>query len=62
MIINDLKSTWKLLKLTNSLNAIDHEEILKIIAPTEELISNNSRRLFSNLVMFLFLLICCQGG
>lgn len=62
MNLNDLKPAWSQLKLSYSLERIDHQEILQIIEPKEELAGNTVRRFLANSVLFLILMICCQGG
>lgn len=62
MSLDDLKVTWKLVKLNNSFDTISLDEVQRIIASTEDFAVYNTRRLFSSLAIFLLFLICCQGG
>ncbi|MDN5204298.1 hypothetical protein QQ008_23095 [Fulvivirgaceae bacterium BMA10] len=62
MTLNSLKSTWKQLKLQNSFDVIDQDEVLRIIETTETVAINKTRRLLTNSAMFLILMICFHGG
>ena len=62
MNINNLKPAWRQLKLLHSLDAMDQKEIIQLIEPREGLVTGRAYKVFSNYALFLFLMLCCQGG
>lgn len=62
MKLNDFKSAWKQQKLLNALQYIDSKEILAIIDRPENVSNNRQRLVVLNTIMFIVLIICCQGG
>jgi hypothetical protein len=60
MQLNNLESAWKQLKLSNAMQPIEPKEILAIIEMTEQV--NRTKLVLLNLVMFIMITICCQGG
>ena len=62
MHLNNLKIAWKQLKVMNSIQLIESDEILSIIEKPENMNKIKLQRLLFGLVMFIFITIFCQGG
>lgn len=62
MRLNNLESAWKQMKLLNAMDDIDSNEVLAIIGQKKNLNAGKWQRLSLNVIMFVFLLIICQGG
>ncbi|OEK04866.1 hypothetical protein BFP71_15620 [Roseivirga misakiensis] len=62
MLLNDLKPAWKRLKVINSLQPIDSNDILAIIELPQQANKNKLQGLAINVAMFIIIAICCQGG
>ncbi len=62
MLLNNLKTAWKQLKVINAIPLIESNEILSIIEEHENLNNNKIYRVLYRLVIFLFMAILCQGG
>ena len=62
MKLNDLKSTWQVIKVRHAMDQVQKDEVLKIIESGEVKVVHTFQRVFNNAVMSLVLTICCQGG
>lgn len=62
MQLNDLKPAWQQLKLKKALEPIDTKEILSLIEQPENIKRTGFTRALVNIVMFIGLIIFCQGG
>ncbi len=62
MLLNNLKTAWKQLKIINTIPPIESNEILSIIEEHENLNNNKIYRVLYRLVIFFFMTILCQGG
>lgn len=62
MQLRDLKSSWRQFKLQNAMQPVSTTEILAII--DQDVLYQDSRlkRVVGNLVMFLVIIMICQGG
>lgn len=61
MNLNNLKPAWQRFKLLNSLQSVNHEEILLIIENAERTTVSKAKIAIHALV-FLLLTLSCQGG
>lgn len=62
MNLNNLKPAWRQFVLFNSMQAMEQEEILFIIERADRQTIRRWPRLMTNTIMFIILIICCQGG
>ena len=62
MNINNLKPAWRQLRVLNSMQSMDKEEILLIIARAEDRSMGKIHRGLINSILFTVVIICCQGG
>ena len=63
MNLNNLKPAWRQFQLLNSMQPIDQEEILLMIEGADRhTIKGLLPRFMTNTIMFIILIVCCQGG
>lgn len=62
MNLDNLKPAWRQFRLLNSMQSMEHEEILSIIERSEARAVGRFHRLLANSVLFIILAICSQGG
>lgn len=62
MNLDKLKPAWKQFKFQNSLDSYSEEYITVLTQCENNLLGNKANRIVGNVVIFLILLICCQGG
>jgi len=62
MNLNNLKPAWRQFLLFNSMQPIDQKEILFIIEQADGPTSRRLSRLIINAIMFIMLVVSCQGG
>ncbi len=62
MNLNNLKPAWKQFVLFNSLQPIDQEEILLIIDQVDRQTVKRLPGYITNTIVFIMLVVCCQGG
>lgn len=61
MELNKFKPSWQFFKLVNSLEEIDHLEILSIIEKTEQAYEIKRYGLMPNSVVFGLIVFICQS-
>lgn len=62
MPLDNLKPAWKAFVAHNSLHRLSENEVLSIIESSRSSDTANLQRVFANAVLFLLLLMSCQGG
>ncbi len=62
MNLNNLKPAWRQFRLLNSMQSMDHIEILFIIERAEDVRISKIHKCLLSSVMFIVLIVCCQGG
>jgi len=62
MNLNNLKPAWRQFLLFNSMQPIDQKEILFIIEQADRQTIRRLPRFMANTIMFIILIVCCQGG
>lgn len=62
MNLDKLKPAWTQFKLESAMHGIVDDQILKIIATQEKAHHITGKGAIVNALMFIFLVICCQGG
>jgi hypothetical protein len=62
MHLNNLKTAWSQLKIMNSLQLAESNEILSIIEEPENLNNFKKQRIFIGLAIFLLITLFCQAG
>ena len=62
MNLNNLKPAWRQFVCFNSMQAIDEKEILFIIERGDVLTARRLPGFLMSTMMFVILIICCQGG
>lgn len=62
MHLDNLRTAWKQLKIMNSLQLIESNEILSIIEEPENLNIFKKQRIFVGLAILLLITLFCQGG
>jgi hypothetical protein len=62
MNLNNLKPAWRQFLLFNSMQPIDQKEILFIIERADCQTIRRLPRFITNTIMFIILIVCCQGG
>ncbi len=62
MNLNNLKPAWKQFLLFNSMQPIDQKEILFIIERGDRQTIKRLPGFMTNTIMFIILIVCCQGG
>lgn len=60
MQLHDLEPAWKQFKLSNAMYPVESKEILAIIEISRPV--NRSRLVLLNQVMFVMIMMFCQGG
>jgi hypothetical protein len=62
MNLDNLKPAWQQLKVLNSMQALDREEILLTIERAEGLVINKTNQVLITDFMFIVVTLCCQAG
>jgi hypothetical protein len=62
MNLDNLKPAWLQFRLSNSMRAMDHEEILLMLELAEGRAVNKGNKFLMYTLMFIVLTLCCQGG
>jgi hypothetical protein len=62
MNLNNLKPAWKQFLLINSMQPVDQNEILSIIARADRQTIGRLPRVMASTVLFIVLTISCQAG
>ena len=62
MHLDNLKTTWKQMKIINAIQLIESNEILSIIEEPENLNRAKKQRILFGLVIFFLITLFCQGG
>jgi len=62
MNLNNLKPAWKQFVLFNSMHATDQQEILFIIERADREAISRLPGFMANIITFIILTICFQGG
>ena len=62
MNLNNLKPAWRQFRVLNSMQSMDKHEILLMIERAEEMSASNINTYVINSILFVVLIIFCQGG
>jgi hypothetical protein len=62
MNLNNLRPAWRQFLLFNSMQPIDQKEILFIIERADRQTIKRLPGFMTNIIMFVILTVCCQGG
>lgn len=62
MHLDNLKSAWRQFVFSNSMQPIDHHEILSIIERGDGQSIKRLPRVMASTLLFIILTISCQGG
>jgi hypothetical protein len=62
MNLNNLKPAWRQFRLINSMEPIDQEEILSIIAGADRETIKRMPMFMINTIMVMVLIVFCQAG
>jgi hypothetical protein len=62
MNLDNLKPAWRQVRLSDSLHAVNQQEILAIIESAEAMTISKTNRLLTHSIMFAILILFCQGG
>jgi hypothetical protein len=62
MTLDKLKAAWKQYRLECALQGISRNEILSAIEDRPEVVWYRQTTMLVNTGVFVFLLLCCQGG
>ncbi len=62
MQLDDLKPAWNHLKLRYTMQQIEPQEVLSIIEHATQERETKFGRIIFNLLMFMVMIIFCQGG
>lgn len=62
MNLSNLKPAWRQYRLMNSMQSVDHAEVLSIIDRAEGMMVSTTHGYLINSTMFMVLTLFCQGG
>ncbi|MEO7988524.1 MAG: hypothetical protein ABI663_03225 [Chryseolinea sp.] len=62
MNLNNLKPAWRQLRVLNSMQGMNQEEILLILEGTEIMAISKTNRLLMLTIVFMVITFFCQGG
>ncbi|MEZ4945617.1 MAG: hypothetical protein R2804_08825 [Cyclobacteriaceae bacterium] len=62
MNLNDLKPAWRQSVLFNAIQRVDQNEILSIIESADRPTISSFPSYLTSAIMFIVLIVCCQGG
>lgn len=62
MNLDNLKPAWQQFKVVNSMQAVDRNEILAVLAQSEGVVFSRTNRVLIHTILFLVLTFCFQAG